>query len=128
MNIAKFLGFLESLSSDENKPLLEAVKSGFRLLFETPHADTLDGRSIDLHVEDVLVKNGPAIALQYVKEMIKNIQDNNALDIPLPGLGEISHLDDPLGNFSSESVKDILFRLRLIENGLSEKIHLQSTK
>lgn len=116
-----YLVFLESLKTPEHLALIEAAKTGFNILFESPHAETIDGRPIDLHVEDVLGQNGPVIALQYVKELINNIIMGNPLDVPHPGKGEVSHLDHPKTDFSAESLKNILTHLRLLENWLSQK-------
>jgi len=119
MHTTTYLAFLESLSTPEHAPLIEAAKAGFKTLFEAPHGFTTDGRDVDLHVEDVLKKNGPTIALQYVRELIQKIKDNKSLDIPLPGVGEVSHVDNPRDVFSNASLEDILFRLGLIERGLA---------
>lgn len=121
MDAKKYLGFLESLNSPETAPLIEAAIQGFQALFEAPHANTVDGRPIDMHVEDVVDQNGYAIALQYVKELIHNILEDRPLDIPNPGNGEVSHLDHPQKDFSSDSVKNLLMRLRILETWLGEK-------
>lgn len=114
----KFLNFLSVLETDSNKELLESVRKGFSTVYEAPHAETIDGDPIDLHVEDVLNKYGKAQALKYVKILINNFVNNTPTEILFTNPGEIDHLDYPKLEIPEGKLRDVLFRLKKIANNI----------
>lgn len=110
--------FLNSLKNSNNSSIVTAFMEAYDALFETPHADTIDGRVVDMHVEDVLKELGKEKTLEYINYLIQGIESNNKIEFMFINKGQEDHIDHPLNEFLPDRISDLLNRLNLIKNSL----------
>ncbi len=111
--------FLESIKTDENKNIVNALQEGYSVLMEMPHSETKLGTVIDVHVEDVLSKLGKEKTLEYVNYIIDKLQNNLPVDFLFTDKDQVNHLNDPKSEISKEFLDNLIFRLNTIKKSLS---------
>jgi len=79
-----FTQFLNSLKRPGNESLIEAIQQGYNAIFESPVAEVLidnKPKFIDFHVEDYYQIYGNEKTVEYVKYLLKQLENNDTIEI-----------------------------------------------
>ena len=123
----RFCQFLKSLETPDNKTLLEAIYRGYQAVFEYPHATIQTPRSgvkfVDLHLEDMLEREGKEKTLDFINFLLNSLQHTNqTIPIKYAMREELKRLPKPIDHLDEIDRMVWINELKIHKNRLERDI------
>ena len=122
-----FNKFLNSLKRPDNIKLIEAIQKGYNAIFESPVAEVRinnEIKFIDFHVEDYYQIDGNEKTVEYVKYLLKQLENNETIEINEKFIRheEIPALEKGQYKFSPEDFEAVTNFLNRVKTRIEDEI------